>query len=125
MKKLRKGEVRFVVKKIDNAHRVYDRQNGSFPYQTPELGKVLQDVAQADAQLECDRLNELIGIAPQAVQEVKKTPAAAAKSSAPKKSASVPPPVEEWLDSSELADYGDLSDKTEAYVDWRETAIPK
>ena len=57
MKKLAKGELRFIPKKIDKLWRVYDRANGSYPYSSIELGVVTQDVSEADAQAEADRLN--------------------------------------------------------------------
>lgn len=144
MKKLRKGELRFIPKKIDSAWRVYDRQNGSFPYQTPELGEVLQDLPEVNIQHECDRLNTLVlGITVESLPEVKsvKAPTGTPKefSSMPRKrpGAGSPPPVQVELDLDpepevtdeiieyELEDYGDLSDKTDGYVDWKETAIPK
>lgn len=76
MKKLAAGEVRFVVK----SHRVYpvgktitdaeykklkvigwgvyDRVGGSYPYRTPELGEVAQDLAtEVEATAEAERLN--------------------------------------------------------------------
>lgn len=58
-KKLLKGEVRFVVKKVDKKFRVYDKAHGSFPYHTPELGTVLQDVSEEEAEAESIRLNSL------------------------------------------------------------------
>ena len=138
MKKLRKGEARFICKKVDRAWRVYDVANGSFPYQTPELGKVLQDVDYEECKAESNRLNELVGIAPVNVPMVKSSGSVSAKdmkvnsSPAPtKKRGAAPPPVAEtievdtWISSEELPDYGDLSDQTDGYVDWKETAIPK
>lgn len=58
MKRLAAGQARFVVKKIDSAWRVYDYAAGSFPYRTQELGVVVQDVSEKEAQDECDRLND-------------------------------------------------------------------
>lgn len=125
MKKLRKGEARFICKKVDRAWRVYDVANGSFPYQTPELGKVLQDVDYEECKAESNRLNEMVGIAPVNVPMVKSSQAPAKKISA------APPPVAEtievdtWVSSEELPDYGDLSDQTDGYVDWKETEISR
>lgn len=141
MKKLSAGEVRFVVK----AHRaypvgrtiseaeykklkilswgVYDRQGGSFPVRTPELGEVAQDVStEAIAQAEADRLNsQFVKAAP-----VSKKPAAAANSAAgdllptPRKKRGKPvaevaaevSSIEEEL--PELPDYGDVVSDEEA-----------
>lgn len=65
MKKLHTGEQRFIVKQIDKLYRVYDRVWGSYPYQRKELGgTVLQDVSQAEAEAEADRLEQLVGQAP-------------------------------------------------------------
>lgn len=59
--------IRFIAKELPllgggrgKVWRVYDIQNGSFPYRTAELGQVAQDHVGADAekacQAECDRL---------------------------------------------------------------------
>ena len=125
-RKLRAGEVRFVVKAIDHAYRVYDKMRGTFPYQTGELGVVTQDVSEAEAELEAARLNAKVGITVQAKQ-----PAEKRKSS----KSTVPPAIAEpllenptepeWVTEEDIADYGDLSDKTDGYIDWKTTEIPK
>lgn len=147
MKQLAKGERRFIPKKVDRLFRVYDRANGSFPYRTPELGQVTQDVTEAEAQAEADRLNEEhVGkiierkTAPVSKKQ-KELPAAPSKTielgdlpptslgrkaKASKKPSGPPPSDEtplfkeaEWVDESEIGDYGDLEDQTEGYVDWK------
>lgn len=65
MKKLRKGEVRFVVKEIEtgksSVYRVYDKARGSFPYLSEELGTVQQDFEkETSAAAEAERLNILV-----------------------------------------------------------------
>lgn len=54
------ARLRFLPKKMGEGRgatwRVYDLQNGSYPYQTPELGKVLQDTTEPEIRAECERL---------------------------------------------------------------------
>lgn len=57
MKKLLPGQLRFGIKKIDKAYRVYDFAKANFPYSSSELGTVLQDLPEAEIQAEVDRLN--------------------------------------------------------------------
>lgn len=138
-KTLARGEVRFVVKKNDTSYRVYDREGGSFPYRTVELGTVLQDVTELEAQAEADRLNELfVGAAPAPRKRTIQPDTSAGDqlpSRAGRKKARVarndgPPPGEEvslfkeaeWVDESDIGDYGDLSAQTDGYVDWKETS---
>lgn len=63
-KKLLPGQLRFVPRMINKLFRIYDVGNASFPYQTDELGVVVQDVPEIEAQLEADRLNEQFPAAP-------------------------------------------------------------
>lgn len=58
-KKMLPGQQRFVTRVIDKLWRVYDRGNASYPYQTDELGKVVQDVSEEEAQAEAKRLEAL------------------------------------------------------------------
>lgn len=136
-KTLARGEIRFVVKKIDKAYRVYDKHGGSFPYRTHELGRVVQDVPEDQAQAEADRLNEqFVGAAPaprrKTIQpdhsagdqlpspvgrkaRVKKTPLAA-----PVETIELFKEAEFDAEAAEkLPDYGDLSDETEGHIDWK------
>lgn len=64
MKKLLPGQLRFVVRQINKLFRVYDVARASYPYQTDELGVVVQDVSEAEAQAEADRLEALTKPAP-------------------------------------------------------------
>ena len=65
LKKLMAGEIRFIIKKVGSAFRVYDPARGSYPYSHPALGgTVKQDVPQKEAQEEADRLNKEFGSAP-------------------------------------------------------------
>lgn len=59
-KKLLPGQTRFIPRMIGKLFRVYDVGNASFPYRTDELGVVVQDVSEDEAQLEADRLNKKI-----------------------------------------------------------------
>lgn len=97
-KKLREGEVRFVVKKVDKKFRVYDKAHGSFPYHTPELGEVLQDVSEEEAEAECVRLNSL---------------KASKGSVKPSKGSDKETPTEP-LKEPEIKDYGVLSEEERA-----------
>jgi hypothetical protein len=55
------GQLRFIPRLVDKLWRVYDRGNASYPYRTPELGEVVQDVEkEAEAQAEADRLEALV-----------------------------------------------------------------
>ena len=115
MKKLGKGEVRFVVKKVDKSYRVYDRVRGSFPYQIPELGKVLQVIDQALAENEALRLNELVGIVPSVeVNTSKPAPPAPAKKESSSKPPATPADMPDEVETFELKDYGVLSDDERA-----------
>lgn len=68
MKKLMKGEIRFIARKWDGKiFGVYDRSMGSWPGQTPELGIVLQQSTEAEAEVEARRLNVLVGINPDGI----------------------------------------------------------
>lgn len=61
-RKLAKGEIRFVTKKVGKLWRVYDKARGSFPYAGKQFGgDVTQDVTEPEAQEEADRLNEMLG----------------------------------------------------------------
>lgn len=93
-----KGETRFVVKKVGKTFRVYDRANGSYPYQTPELGVVVQDVSQAEADAEAERLNGL---------GVKNAPVK------PEQPADKETPTQ-TLPEPEIEDYGVLSEEERA-----------
>lgn len=65
MKKLMKGEIRFVARKWEgNVWGVYDRAMASWPGQNPQIGKVLQRTKQDEAEQEARRLNVLVGIDP-------------------------------------------------------------
>ena len=131
MKKLGKGEVRFIAKELRDGPRtsfwrVYDRANGSYPYINPELGQVLQDVTKEEAELEAVRLNELVGIAPGA-----KVPELTAGDTAPRKRKSAPPKKTERVETTptaaveeleiiefDLPDYGIMSkDERAKYED--------
>lgn len=82
MKKLATGELRFVAKVwAGKVFGVYDRARGSWPVQTPELGKVAQETSQADAEVEAERLNARVAkkqsqevAAPKTVKAKKKQP---------------------------------------------------
>lgn len=69
MKKLLKGELRFVPRKVDKKWRVYDKARGSFPYTGPEYGgAVAQDTTEEMSVEESQRLNQLLGIGPKTVE---------------------------------------------------------
>lgn len=53
----RRAGVRYVVRPVDKAYRVYDTLLGSYPYARPGLGKITQDVPLAAAEAEAARLN--------------------------------------------------------------------
>ena len=138
-KKLARGEERFIVKKNDKSYRVYDRLGGSYPYRTIELGTVLQDVPELEAQAEADRLNEkFVGVLPaprgktiQAKRELgdlppsrvtgrKSAPQKKQKDTAPEAAVDLFKEAEYIEDAAEqLPDYGDLSEQTDGYVDWK------
>lgn len=105
MKKLLAGQIRFVVKKIDKAWRVYDKSRGSYPYSTEELGTVQQDVAEEIAEAEAERLNKKTGNIPveKKLEQKKQRKAAAA------------PPAKETVQATEViedvAGYGEMSDE--------------
>jgi len=98
MKKMAKGEIRFVVKKVGKTFRVYDRGNGSYPYGTREVGVVVQDVSQAEADAEAERLNGL---------GVKNAPVK------PEQPADKETPTQ-TLPEPEIKDYGVLSEEERA-----------
>jgi hypothetical protein len=49
---------RFETRKVGRKWRVYDRHTANFPYSRPELGVVKQDVTEAEALAEAERLNQ-------------------------------------------------------------------
>ena len=79
MKKLMKGEIRYVARKWEgNVWGVYDRAMASWPGQNLRVGKVLQRVSKEEAEEEARRLNVLVGIDPDG--KVPTTPAKSVKS---------------------------------------------
>lgn len=59
----RTAGIRYILRPVDKAWRVYDIVTGSYPYARPSLGRVVQDVTKAEAQAEAERLNGVSGAA--------------------------------------------------------------
>lgn len=58
-KKLGRSEIRFIPKLYQHkAYRPYDRAMGSFPSFRPGFGQVASTRTEAEAQAECDRLEQ-------------------------------------------------------------------
>lgn len=81
MKKLMKGEIRYVARKWEgNVWGVYDRAMASWPGQNLRVGKVLQKVSKEEAEAEARRLNILVGIDPDGAVPTAPTTAKSVKS---------------------------------------------
>lgn len=126
-RKLRDGEIRFEVRKIDKLWRVYDKVRMSFPYHNKELGgKVAQDLPEKEAQVEVDRMNAKFpattGAGDRKSSGKKKRTsqtslASGTGSSRTVQAKDVPDvpdlePETTWIDESQISDYGVFDDET-------------
>ena len=115
MKTLRDGEQRFLARQIDKLWRVYDRARGSYPYEMPELGgTIVQDVDQATAEAEAERLNGKFVKRPKPKLERETPKKGASNADKIRDTLAEEEPVIEEVDIPELPDYGEPLSEEEA-----------